>query len=77
MKSVTRRLTLLLGLLLLATSSAHAVLRVEITRGVGGGLPIAVAPFKIMKGELEVDIARTWCRFLAQRRMLAIKTGAY
>ncbi len=58
------RRTRFLGPLLLAlglgffASSAQAVLRVEITKGVGGGLPLAVVPFKVLKGEVDVDIAQ-------------------
>lgn len=54
---VFSRLVLVIGLLLFATS-AHAVLRVEITRGVGGGLPISIVPFEVLKGEVDVDIAQ-------------------
>lgn len=44
--------------LLVACSSAHAVLRIEITKGVGGGLPVAIVPFEVLNGELDVDIAQ-------------------
>lgn len=54
---VLGRAAALLWLSLFATS-AQAVLRVEITRGVGGGLPIAIVPFKVQQGEVEVDIAQ-------------------
>jgi len=56
-KVVTSRLLLVVGLAL-CWSSAHAVLRVEITRGVGGGLPIAIVPFKVLKGDVDIDIAQ-------------------
>lgn len=54
---VFSRLVFVIGLLLF-TTSAHAVLRVEITRGVGGGLPISIVPFEVLKGEVDVDIAQ-------------------
>lgn len=55
-KAVSQLLMLILGLLNIP--SAHAVLQIEITQGVGGGLPIAIAPFKVLKGEVDIDIAQ-------------------
>ncbi len=56
-KVLISRLVVVLSLLL-STSSAQAVLRVEITKGVGGGLPVAIVPFKVLKGEIDLDLAQ-------------------
>ncbi len=54
-----RKLMLVLVLILWAGGTASAALRVDITKGIVGGLPIAIVPFKYEgAGQPPVDIAR-------------------
>ena len=67
--------------MLLWTFSAHAVLTIEITRGVDTGTPIAIVPFswegsgkppQIVSDVVEADLARSG-RFAVMPRMRRVR----